>query len=313
MSITLTQLAVDNFTRASINPLQAPWAIDTHGDPGLQITSDVCEPTVTSGANGQIYEYSGGAPADQYASVTVASLSSNGAVDLFVRLTDNGSSLVNLPGYRFTFGGDGSWELFTPVGGLLLSGTGLTISVGDVFTIAAVSTTIYLFHNGTQLGSLTDTTYASGSVALGASPFSTPSSVELSNFAMGSAAFVDPPTINTTSLPNGTIGVPYSQQLAATGGVTPYTWSIASGALPNGLTLNSSTGVISGTPTVGGNFSFTVQCADSQSPPQAGTSGSLGIDVVAGGGGSWSEYSKVVQRPQQPARGFVNDKAYKKY
>ena len=73
-------------------------------------------------------------------------------------------------------------------------------------------------------------------------------------------------TITTTSLPNGTVGAAYSQTLAATGGVTPYTWSILSGSLPAGLSLNSSTGEISGTPTTIETANFTVQVADSQVP-----------------------------------------------
>ena len=54
--------------------------------------------------------------------------------------------------------------------------------------------------------------------------------------------------ISTSSLPNGQIGTAYSSTLAATGGVSPYTWSLTSGTLPAGLTLNASTGAITGTP-----------------------------------------------------------------
>ena len=49
-------------------------------------------------------------------------------------------------------------------------------------------------------------------------------------------------------LPNGTVGTAYSYTLTAVGGKPPYTFLIASGSLPAGLSLNSSTGVISGTP-----------------------------------------------------------------
>jgi hypothetical protein len=70
------------------------------------------------------------------------------------------------------------------------------------------------------------------------------------------------PAITTGSpLTNGTIGTAYSQTLAASGGTAPYTWSLAGGALPGGLTLNSA-GVISGTPTTNSTFNFTVQLAD---------------------------------------------------
>jgi large repetitive protein len=54
----------------------------------------------------------------------------------------------------------------------------------------------------------------------------------------------------------------YSQTLAASGGQPPYNWSVTTGASPGGLTL-SSTGVLSGTPTNSGDFSFMVEVADS--------------------------------------------------
>jgi subtilisin family serine protease len=73
-----------------------------------------------------------------------------------------------------------------------------------------------------------------------------------------------PPAITTTSLPNGTVDVAYSQTLQATGGTPPYTWSLATGVLPGGLTLNSSTGAIDGTPTSPGTFSFTARVTDSE-------------------------------------------------
>jgi hypothetical protein len=70
-------------------------------------------------------------------------------------------------------------------------------------------------------------------------------------------------TITTTSLASGTQGSAYSRTVSATGGTTPYTWSIYSGTLPDGLTIGSSTGIISGTPTTTGTSSFTVRVTDS--------------------------------------------------
>ena len=73
-------------------------------------------------------------------------------------------------------------------------------------------------------------------------------------------------TITTApTLPSGVAGVSYSQSLAAVGGTTPYTWSITTGSLPNGLSLNSGTGAITGTPSSNGNFNFTVQVSDAAS------------------------------------------------
>jgi hypothetical protein len=79
--------------------------------------------------------------------------------------------------------------------------------------------------------------------------------------------------IARTSLPNGTVGIPYSQTLTATGGTLPYSWKVVGGRLPFGLTLNRSTGQISGTPTnvVAGSI-ITFQVTDSSNPPQTATS-----------------------------------------
>jgi hypothetical protein len=70
--------------------------------------------------------------------------------------------------------------------------------------------------------------------------------------------------ITNTSLAMGMIGTPYSQTLVASGGQAPYTWSISvGGSLPPGLTLNSTTGVIGGTPLYGSSLTFSVKATDS--------------------------------------------------
>lgn len=68
-------------------------------------------------------------------------------------------------------------------------------------------------------------------------------------------------TLITTSLPRGTVNQPYGPvQLLASGGVSPYSW-VATG-LPAGLSLSTG-GVLSGTPTAGGNYNVTVRVTDS--------------------------------------------------
>jgi hypothetical protein len=70
-------------------------------------------------------------------------------------------------------------------------------------------------------------------------------------------------TITTGQFISGTRGVSYSQTLSAQGGAVPYTWSIATGSLADGLVLNSVTGTISGTPLSDGIFNFSAQVSDS--------------------------------------------------
>ncbi|MBN9461715.1 MAG: putative Ig domain-containing protein [Burkholderiales bacterium] len=98
------------------------------------------------------------------------------------------------------------------------------------------------------------------------------------------------PTITTTALPAGTVGAAYSQTLAASGDA-PITWSIQAGALPAGLTLNASTGVISGTPTGSGSFAFTVRATNTAGFAQQ----ALSLSVTALSGGAIVDISGVEQ------------------
>lgn len=68
--------------------------------------------------------------------------------------------------------------------------------------------------------------------------------------------------ITTTTLPIGEEGIAYSQTIGTSGGVAPLTFTVASGSLPTGLSLGSSTGVLSGTPTTAGEYSFVVEVED---------------------------------------------------
>ncbi|MBE1484741.1 putative repeat protein (TIGR01451 family) [Plantactinospora soyae] len=71
------------------------------------------------------------------------------------------------------------------------------------------------------------------------------------------------PTLTFPAPPQGQVGIGYSIPLTVTGGTAPFTWSITAGSLPPGLTLNTGTGQLSGTPTLAGNYSFTVRVVDS--------------------------------------------------
>ncbi|MDR2749730.1 MAG: S-layer homology domain-containing protein [Clostridiales bacterium] len=120
-----------------------------------------------------------------------------------------------------------------------------------------------------------------------------------------------PPSIFASSLPNGKVGSYYTQTLAASG-TSPITWSLASGALPNGLAL-SAAGVISGTPSASGTFNFAVTASNGISPDaQKGLSITIAAESVpdAGGGSSggsvagWPAAAPIISSPA-PRKGLV--------
>ena len=78
-------------------------------------------------------------------------------------------------------------------------------------------------------------------------------------------------TLSCVSVTTGQVGLSYASSLAASGGTPAYTYSISSGSLPPGLTLNPTTGAITGTPTTAGNYAFTAQASDSAASPQVAT------------------------------------------
>ena len=117
-----------------------------------------------------------------------------------------------------------------------------------------------------------------------------PFSITVTDGTPGSAVFTNPITVTqtplsflTTFLPDATEDSSYSEHVNVTGGTSPYTWTIVSGSgsLPDGLTLSTSTGVISGTPDddTAGSYSFTIKVTDSStSPLSAQRSFSLSVE-----------------------------------
>jgi hypothetical protein len=163
-------------------------------------------------------------------------------------------------------------EAGTAGGIVSLAGTTLNVSFVDSF-ISSVGNSFDILVNNT------------GSALSGT--FDMPAGVPLTNgstFNVGTRTFsitynggtsgqdviltdVTPGTqlqITTTSLPDGTVGQPYSFALQATGGNPPYTWSHRPGwSLPRGIKL-SKAGVLSGTPTKAGNYSITFRVRDTK-------------------------------------------------
>lgn len=86
--------------------------------------------------------------------------------------------------------------------------------------------------------------------------------------------------ISTTVLPPAAAGTPYNFPLAATGGLPPYTWAVP--GMPSGLTLNTSTGVISGTPASSGTSTISITVTDATSPSHLTASRNLSLAIAPG-------------------------------
>jgi hypothetical protein len=188
--IFLTPIGSDNFTRANENPLSqgGNWTDVPAGNASLQIVGDLCEGTSTTLNNGELY--SGvSLPNNQYASVTYAASPASGAyLTQFIRLTDNGSFLGSEPAYNL-YVYEGTWYVYIKNTTLIMDGGPITISAGDVFTLAAIGTTLYAYQNSTLLGSATNATYSSGIAALGINDVSSNlTTAQASNWVVGSAS-----------------------------------------------------------------------------------------------------------------------------
>ncbi len=130
---------------------------------------------------------------------------------------------------------------------------------GTVSINTTAPQTLTYTHNGTTGAGTTDTfTVIDNAITPGNITF---------NINIGAAT--SPITISPATLPTITLATAFSQTLTSTGGIAPYTYNVSAGTLPTGLTLSSG-GVISGTPTQRGSYSFTVRSVDSTGTPLEG-------------------------------------------
>jgi len=114
-------------------------------------------------------------------------------------------------------------------------------------------------------------------------------------------------TVTPVTLPGGTQGVAYSQRITAAGGIAPYSFAVSSGALPAGLAINGTTGVIAGTPTGSGDATFAITVTDSTggTPSTATITYTLRI-VARPNPANDPEVRGLVQAQVNSARRFVD-------
>lgn len=133
------------------------------------------------------------------------------------------------------------------------------------FTLAsgALPDGLSLNANGTISGTPTVANTFNFSILVTDSAGSPTTNTKSFAITIAGTAPVTPPSIVTTSVPSGFVGAAYSTTIQAIDGTLPYVWT--STTLPPGLSINSSTGAITGTPTVAGSYNFTVTVTDAGS------------------------------------------------
>ncbi len=140
----------------------------------------------------------------------------------------------------------------SPATGGTVHGAG-TYDGGQILTISAVPAAGYVFSHWSENGALVS----------GAASYTFAVSAHRVLVAQFNPA-VQPLVVSAGALAQGTVGTPYSSQaLTATGGVRPYSWVVAAGSLPAGLSL-SQDGILQGTPLAAGTSVFTVLVRDQQ-------------------------------------------------
>ncbi len=149
---------------------------------------------------------------------------------------------------------------YSPAGALVdtISGSGLNLPAG--IALDASGRVVVSNFSGASLTSFAGTALVN-TVVGGATLLAGP---------IGVAAVPVVTVTTATPLPGATVGTPYSQSLAAAGGTGPYTWALASGSLPAGVSVTSA-GVVSGTPSTRGTFAFSVTVTDSAGPSHSTT------------------------------------------
>ena len=158
---------------------------------------------------------------------------------------------VNCPTLVFTTVSATDGEISTPYtlnAGVTGNVAAVTYSVVPALPTGITLNTTTGVISGTPTGTSPSTTYTVTATE------GTCSLTKTYTFAILCANFVIAPAV----LPNPTFNVAYTETLSLTGNPLPAVWTVSSGALPTGITLNSATGEVSGTATVAGTFNFTI-------------------------------------------------------
>lgn len=197
-------------------------------------------------------------------SITARAPTGTGTVDVMVATTVGTSATSGSDQFTYV-GAPTTTQAIASVTGV----AGTALSVTPVTSSGGYGTVSYALSGGTLPSGLS---FSTSNGVLSGTPTATFATTTFTVTATDSASqsssqtfslTVSAPTIAISpgSIPNATVGVAYSQTFTASGGNGSYSYSITAGALPAGMSLSSS-GVLSGTPTAGGSFGFTITATD---------------------------------------------------
>ncbi len=157
----------------------------------------------------------------------------------------------------------------------------------------------------------TPATTGSASFMVTVSDSSTPMLSQTAKVSLIVAA--TPLTISGSALPGGTSGTTYSSGMSASGGTPSYSWKLTAGALPTGLTLAGTTGVISGTPTAAGTSNFTLSVSDNGNPVQTKTVATSIVVAAAQAAAGAGKHVVCAARRRNAILDQCNDRSVRRY
>jgi uncharacterized protein YhjY with autotransporter beta-barrel domain len=209
----------------------------------------------------------------------------SGTFNFSITATDSsaavaGSAFTATENYSITIAAAAQTITFNALPNASLSASPLTLTAtaSSSLTVAFTSTTTSVCTiSGTTLTLLTTGICTIDANQAGNGTYSAAAPVQRS-FTVTPATLV----ITTNAATGTQVGAAYSQTNPASGGIAPYTYALNAGAFPPGTTLDTTTGTVSGTPTVAGTFSYRLQVTDSQGTPVTAT-GSIVTAVIAKG------------------------------
>ncbi len=289
--MAFTQTQSDNFTRANESPLSngGNWGAMTGLSQPNLISNEVQPPAINTPG---VSTWTGASwPNDQYSEIIVHTLT--GVNSNIYAICRGATGAITM--YRAVFAGGSSVFIDKFVAGantLLLNAVApATINAGDALALSVVGKVLALFVNRVLVCATTDSSIASGNAGVGVySAANAITSAQISAWNAGSAtsslASGNPVPVGA-NLAGGVTGTAYSETITGAGGTSPYTFAVTSGTLPTSLSLNTSSGVISGTPTVAGTYTFTITATDANSATGATAFQIIISAPAASGGGSY--------------------------